>query len=95
MPRRHKRAARVKLPRRQVVSAGRCWLTKKYGYKTEQMALQALSDVREKRLARGQGKVENRVYYHEVCEMWHLTHETEAELAQRRKEYGTGDQGEE
>jgi hypothetical protein len=89
VPRRNKRAARVKLPRRQVVAAGRCWLTKKYGYSTEDQALQALSDVREKRLARGQTKVENRVYFHEVCELWHLTHETEAELARRREEYGS------
>lgn len=94
MPRRNKRAARVKLPRRQVVSAGRCWLSHKYGYKTEAMAQQALADVREKRLARGQSKVENRVYYHEVCELWHLTHETEEQLAARRREYGTGDQAE-
>lgn len=92
MPRRNGNAERKRRHRNTVRPSGRCWQTGKYGYGTEGEADAALADIREKRLAAGalDEQLEKRVYFHKVCEKWHLTKESDAQYMAAREEHGHG-----
>jgi hypothetical protein len=91
VPRRNRRHPRATVSKRRSAARSprpsKCWLAGKLGYENEKLALAALDEVRAKRVRRGSEVIENRVYYHTACEMWHLTHTSPDDLASRREEF--------
>jgi hypothetical protein len=90
MPRRNRNAPPRRRPRNVVRHEKRCWQTSKLGYSSQGAAEAALRDIREKRVMRGDpdDAIEKRVYFHETCGLWHLTHKTDGEYMKRREERG-------